>query len=85
MADQKTFAEQAMPFMDQLYSHALRMTRNAADAEDLVQETDLTMSKRCAATLSGRKRRALELRYTRNQSRVEMAESLGMTPNGVRQ
>ncbi len=41
MADQDTFAEQAMPFMDQLYSHALRMTRNAADAEDLVQETYL--------------------------------------------
>lgn len=41
MADQATFAEQAMPFMDQLYSHALRMTRNAADAEDLVQETYL--------------------------------------------
>jgi len=41
MADQATFAEQAMPFMDQLYSHALRMTRNASDAEDLVQETYL--------------------------------------------
>ena len=41
MADQETFAEQAMPFMDQLYSHALRMTKNAADAEDLVQETSL--------------------------------------------
>lgn len=41
MADQATFAEQAMPFMDQLYAHAMRMTRNAADAEDLVQETYL--------------------------------------------
>ncbi len=41
MADQATFAEQAMPFMDQLYSHALRMTRNPSDAEDLVQETYL--------------------------------------------
>lgn len=41
MADQATFAEAAMPFMDQLYSHALRMTRNPADAEDLVQETYL--------------------------------------------
>ena len=30
-----------MPFMDQLYSHAMRMTRNSADAEDLVQETYL--------------------------------------------
>lgn len=41
MADQDTFAEQAMPFMGQLYSAAVRMTRNAADAEDLVQETFL--------------------------------------------
>ena len=41
MADQGTFAEAAMPLMDQLYSAALRMTRNAADAEDLVQETYL--------------------------------------------
>lgn len=41
MADQAQFAELAMPFMDQLYSAALRMTRNPADAEDLVQETYL--------------------------------------------
>ena len=41
MADQATFAEQAMPFMEPLYSAALRMTRNPADAEDLVQETYL--------------------------------------------
>src|SRR4051794_9427075 len=33
------FAEQAIPFMDQLYAAALRMTRNPADAGDLVQET----------------------------------------------
>ncbi len=41
MADQATFADQAMPLMDGLYSAALRMTRNPADAEDLVQETYL--------------------------------------------
>src|SRR3954468_1847073 len=41
MADQATFIEQAMPFMDNLYSAAMRMTRNPADAEDLVQETYL--------------------------------------------
>ena len=41
MADQATFADEAMPLMDGLYSAAMRMTRNAADAEDLVQETYL--------------------------------------------
>ncbi len=39
MADRARFAEQASPFIDQLYGAALRMTRNPADAEDLVQET----------------------------------------------
>jgi RNA polymerase sigma-70 factor (ECF subfamily) len=41
MADQARFADLAMPYMDALYSAALRMTRNPADAEDLVQETYL--------------------------------------------
>lgn len=41
MADQATFAEQAMEHMPSLYSAALRMARNPADAEDLVQETYL--------------------------------------------
>jgi len=33
------FERDALPFMDQLYAAALRMTRNPADAEDLLQET----------------------------------------------
>src|SRR3954449_5647727 len=41
MADQATFADQALEYMPALYSAAMRMTRNAADAEDLVQETYL--------------------------------------------
>lgn len=32
------FEEQALPFMDQLYGAAMRMTKNPADAADLVQE-----------------------------------------------
>src|ERR1700712_519029 len=35
------FERDAMPLLDQLYAAALRMTRNPADAEDLVQETYL--------------------------------------------
>jgi RNA polymerase sigma-70 factor (ECF subfamily) len=35
------FERDALPFLDQLYAAGLRMTRNPADAEDLVQETFL--------------------------------------------
>jgi RNA polymerase sigma-70 factor, ECF subfamily len=35
----KRFEDDVMPFLDQLYAAAMRMTRNPADAEDLVQET----------------------------------------------
>ena len=41
MADRAEFAAEAMQYAGQLYSAALRMTRNRADAEDLVQETYL--------------------------------------------
>ncbi len=41
-ADEKRrFQEDALPLLDSLYAGALRMTRNPADAEDLVQETML--------------------------------------------
>ena len=35
----KRFERDAIPLLDQLYGGALRMTRNPADAEDLLQET----------------------------------------------
>lgn len=38
---QARFERDALPFVDQLYAAAMRMTRNPADAEDLVQETYL--------------------------------------------
>src|ERR1700730_18332979 len=41
MAEQAKFSELAMEHMGSLYSAAVRMTRNAADAEDLMQETYL--------------------------------------------
>ena len=41
MAERDDFAAQAMQFAPQLYSAAMRLTRNSADAEDLVQDTYL--------------------------------------------
>ena len=38
-AKRELFEEQALPYMDQLYAAAMRMTRNPSDAADLVQET----------------------------------------------
>ncbi len=39
--DKKRFQTEALPLLDSLYAAGLRMTRNPADAEDLVQETML--------------------------------------------
>jgi RNA polymerase sigma-70 factor, ECF subfamily len=39
--ERRRFQEEALPMLDSLYAGALRMTRNPADAEDLVQETML--------------------------------------------
>ena len=41
MADRANFERDALPYGQQLYSAALRMTRNPTDAEDVVQETFL--------------------------------------------
>ena len=41
VARRQEFTEQAMEHMPSLYAAAMRMTRNSADAEDLVQETYL--------------------------------------------
>jgi len=38
-ADRREFERLLSPILDNLYGAALRMTRNAADAEDLVQDT----------------------------------------------
>ena len=66
MADQNVFAEQAMEYMPQLYSTALRMTRNASDAEDLVQETYLKAYRGFAGFEEGTNLRAWLFRILTN-------------------
>jgi len=66
MADQDVFAEQAMEYMPQLYSTALRMTRNASDAEDLVQETYLKAYRGFAGFEEGTNLRAWLFRILTN-------------------
>jgi RNA polymerase sigma-70 factor (ECF subfamily) len=44
------FEEEALPLLDQLYGGALRMTRNPADAEDLVQDTYIRLIRRLRAS-----------------------------------
>lgn len=39
--DSGVFVEQALPFTDQLYAAAMRLSKNPSDAADLVQETFL--------------------------------------------
>ena len=53
MAERVTFADQALEFMPALYSAALRMTHNPADAEDLVQETYLKAYRSFASFTEG--------------------------------
>jgi RNA polymerase sigma-70 factor (ECF subfamily) len=53
MADQAQFTDLTMEYMPALYSAALRMTRNASDAEDLVQETYLKAFRAFASFTAG--------------------------------
>jgi RNA polymerase sigma-70 factor (ECF subfamily) len=66
MADQADFAAEAMQYAPQLYSGALRMTRNAADAEDLVQETYLKGYRSYASFTEGTNLRAWLFRIMTN-------------------
>ncbi len=66
MADRSAFAEQAMQYAPQLYSAALRMTRNAADAEDLVQDAYLRAYRSFATFEQGTNLRAWLFRILTN-------------------
>ena len=66
MADQAAFTDMAMEHMPSLYSAALRMTRNSADAEDLVQETYLKAYRAFATFAEGTNLRAWLYRILTN-------------------
>lgn len=66
MADQQAFATAAMQYAPQLYNAALRMTRNRADAEDLVQETYLRAYRSYATFEEGTNLRAWLFRILTN-------------------
>lgn len=66
MADRSAFAAEAMQYAPQLYSAALRMTRNASDAEDLVQETFLKGYRSYASFQDGTNLRAWLFRILTN-------------------
>jgi len=66
MADQAHFVEQAMEYMPSLYSAAMRMTRNSADAEDLVQETYLKAYRAFASFQEGTNLKAWMYRILTN-------------------
>ena len=66
LADRSHFADEAMQFAPQLFGTALRMTRNRADAEDLVQETMLKAFRSYASFESGTNLRAWLFRILTN-------------------
>ena len=66
MADRADFPDQAMQYAPQLYSAAMRLTRNSADAEDLVQDTYLRAWRSFATFQEGTNLRAWLYRILTN-------------------
>jgi RNA polymerase sigma-70 factor (ECF subfamily) len=66
MADRADFPDQAMQYAPQLYSAAMRLTRNSADAEDLVQDTYLRAWRSYATFQEGTNLRAWLYRILTN-------------------
>lgn len=60
------FEHDALPYLDQLYRTALRMTRNPTDAEDLVQETFVRAFSAFRSYRQGTNLRAWLFRILRN-------------------
>ena len=66
MADPRTFEDDVLEYLPQLYSAALRMTRNPADAEDVLQEALLKAFRGYATFRAGTNLRAWLYRILTN-------------------
>ena len=79
---EESFEREALPLMRQLYGTAYRLTRNAADAEDLVQETYLRAFKAFGGYTSGTNIRAwlFTILY---RVRTDALRKLGRSPQTV--
>ena len=66
MADPARFEDDVVPLLPQLYSAALRLTRNPSDAEDLLQETLLRAFRGYATFKAGTNLRAWMYRILTN-------------------
>ena len=66
MADRAQFEELAMPLLPPLYNYALWLTKNATEAEDLVQETFLKGMRGFDSFATGTNFRAWMYRILRN-------------------
>ena len=79
---EESFERDALPLLRQLYGTAYRLTRNPADAEDLVQETCLRAFKAFASYESGTNLRAwlFTILY---RVRTDALRKLGRSPQTV--
>jgi RNA polymerase sigma-70 factor, ECF subfamily len=93
-AAQAAFEQEALAFLNRLYAAALRLTRNSADAEDLVQETYLRAFKSAHQFQAGTNLRGwlftilhnthLNQRRDRARNPVEAdSEAVELAPNAV--
>jgi RNA polymerase sigma-70 factor (ECF subfamily) len=66
MADRESFEELALPLLDSLYRYARWLTKNVAEAEDLVQEAYLKGFRGYESFVAGSNIRAWMFRILRN-------------------
>ena len=66
MAERESFEELALPLLDSLYRYARWLTKNVAEAEDLVQEAYLKGFRGYESFIAGSNIRAWMFRILRN-------------------